>query len=372
MGKSSFSHCLCVQATSISCHLWQRVRLPWQVGATEPSGNRPALVIWQVQNFRGVPQNFSEDDPGGWGRDVWTGVTGLTDADACSEALCLRGGLLGLLRKLLHAAEEGLPPGWCAGLLCVATCPSQERAPLYACACLLPIGAAPYERSSATRLAFDSHAWCAAQADRDFIDILARMRSGACSSEDLRELEARCSGSLDLSDGILPTMVRRCTPAVLQNLGHLIGPIPMCLWGGSRRRRGGTDCKGTPSTGASSSVATGSDSICVRTTHDEEAVQDEVEDQGIRSKGVSHANRCRMQGILRCTEPWHACSCTRTARMWSASMLSGLQSCREAACASRPQTPAAQRRCKPARCPAFVPVRPLLYACPCIRNSHML
>ena len=135
----------------------------------------------------------------------------------------------------------------------VATCPSQERAPLYAYACLLPIGAAPYERSSATRLAFDSHAWCAAQADRDFIDILARMRSGACSSEDLRELEARCSGSLDLSDGILPTMVRRCTPAVLQNLGHLIGPIPMCLWGGSRRRRGGTDCKGTPSSGASSS-----------------------------------------------------------------------------------------------------------------------
>ncbi len=45
------------------------------------------------------------------------------------------------------------------------------------------------------------------QADRDFIDILARMRSGACTSQDLRELETSCSRSLDLSDGILPTMV---------------------------------------------------------------------------------------------------------------------------------------------------------------------
>ena len=50
------------------------------------------------------------------------------------------------------------------------------------------------------------------QADRDFIDILARMRSGACTPQDLQELEASCSRPLDLSDGILPTMVRLCAP----------------------------------------------------------------------------------------------------------------------------------------------------------------
>ena len=69
------------------------------------------------------------------------------------------------------------------------------------------------------RLAFDFYTWRATQADRDFIDILARMRTGACSSVDLRELEARCSRCLDLSDGILPTMVRRYKPAVPWNLG---------------------------------------------------------------------------------------------------------------------------------------------------------
>ena len=45
------------------------------------------------------------------------------------------------------------------------------------------------------------------QADRGFTDILARVRSGACTAEDLRELGATCSRPLDLSDGILPTMV---------------------------------------------------------------------------------------------------------------------------------------------------------------------
>jgi len=45
------------------------------------------------------------------------------------------------------------------------------------------------------------------QADREFIDILGRMRSGACSSQDLQELEAQCSRPLNLSDGIHPTVV---------------------------------------------------------------------------------------------------------------------------------------------------------------------
>ncbi|CAL5220858.1 g2943 [Coccomyxa viridis] len=72
---------------------------------------------------------------------------------------------------------------------------------------------------AARRFAFESECWASCvsscmqlkkvfrQADRDFIDILARMRSGACTSQDLRELEAGCSRSLDLSDGILPTML---------------------------------------------------------------------------------------------------------------------------------------------------------------------
>lgn len=51
----------------------------------------------------------------------------------------------------------------------------------------------------------------AMQADKDFIDILARMRSGASTTKDLQELEASCNRPLDLSDGILPTMVRLCT-----------------------------------------------------------------------------------------------------------------------------------------------------------------
>ena len=45
------------------------------------------------------------------------------------------------------------------------------------------------------------------QADKDFIDTLAHIRSGKCGVEQLQDLEARCSSSLDMSDGILPTVV---------------------------------------------------------------------------------------------------------------------------------------------------------------------
>ena len=47
------------------------------------------------------------------------------------------------------------------------------------------------------------------QADKGFVDSLAHIRSGKCSLEQLRDLEAQCSSSLDMSDGILPTVVCR-------------------------------------------------------------------------------------------------------------------------------------------------------------------
>lgn len=46
------------------------------------------------------------------------------------------------------------------------------------------------------------------QADRNFVDALARIRSGSCSPSNLQDLTSQCSGPLDLSDGILPTVVR--------------------------------------------------------------------------------------------------------------------------------------------------------------------
>lgn len=47
----------------------------------------------------------------------------------------------------------------------------------------------------------------AAQADRDFVDILAAVRSGSASLDTLNSLRERCSRPLQLDDGILPTMV---------------------------------------------------------------------------------------------------------------------------------------------------------------------
>lgn len=48
------------------------------------------------------------------------------------------------------------------------------------------------------------------QADIDFVDTLAKIRTGSCSTGDLQSLEAACSRPLDLSDGILPTVVCLC------------------------------------------------------------------------------------------------------------------------------------------------------------------
>ena len=45
------------------------------------------------------------------------------------------------------------------------------------------------------------------QADKGFVDTLAHIRSGKCGLKQLRDLEAQCSSSLDMSDGILPTVV---------------------------------------------------------------------------------------------------------------------------------------------------------------------
>ena len=45
----------------------------------------------------------------------------------------------------------------------------------------------------------------------DFVDTLAKIRTGSCSTGDLQSLEAACSRPLDLSDGILPTVVCLCT-----------------------------------------------------------------------------------------------------------------------------------------------------------------
>ena len=58
------------------------------------------------------------------------------------------------------------------------------------------------------------------QADKDFIDTLAHIRSGKCSVDQLQDLEAQCSSSLDISDGILPTVVSHSEPgqAIQQRL----------------------------------------------------------------------------------------------------------------------------------------------------------
>ena len=50
------------------------------------------------------------------------------------------------------------------------------------------------------------------QADTDFIDALAHIRSGKCGVDQLQDLEAQCSSSLDISDGILPTVVCHSEP----------------------------------------------------------------------------------------------------------------------------------------------------------------
>ena len=64
------------------------------------------------------------------------------------------------------------------------------------------------------------------QADKDFIDTLAHIRSGKCSMDQLQDLETQCSSSLDMSDGILPTVVRPSEPG--QALWHTFLP-GMCV-----------------------------------------------------------------------------------------------------------------------------------------------
>ena len=47
------------------------------------------------------------------------------------------------------------------------------------------------------------------QADREFVEMLASIRSGRCSpqGEVVQQLQGRCGQALDTSDGILPTKV---------------------------------------------------------------------------------------------------------------------------------------------------------------------
>ena len=54
------------------------------------------------------------------------------------------------------------------------------------------------------------------QADMEFVDILASVRTGSCSMATVRALQQRCSSALDVSDGILPTKVS--VPATVQSL----------------------------------------------------------------------------------------------------------------------------------------------------------
>ncbi|KAK9823557.1 hypothetical protein WJX72_003730 [[Myrmecia] bisecta] len=73
------------------------------------------------------------------------------------------------------------------------------------------------EGMAARRFCFESPAWWKCvnaslqlhrvfrQADSEFVDILAAIRSGACSKAVLADLQRRCSRELDTSDGILPT-----------------------------------------------------------------------------------------------------------------------------------------------------------------------
>ena len=74
------------------------------------------------------------------------------------------------------------------------------------------------------------------QADKDFVDTLAHIRSGMCSLEKVQDLEAQCSCSLDMSDGILPTVVRRSEAGQAMQPGLLLGTrliqawtVPYCL-----------------------------------------------------------------------------------------------------------------------------------------------
>ena len=45
------------------------------------------------------------------------------------------------------------------------------------------------------------------QADNDFVDLLAAVRSGSCSAEMLGQLQDRCGAAVDLAEGILCTKV---------------------------------------------------------------------------------------------------------------------------------------------------------------------
>ncbi len=54
---------------------------------------------------------------------------------------------------------------------------------------------------------FTCHAF--SQADEEFVDMLASIRSGRCNPQGsvVEQLQGRCGQALDTSDGILPTKV---------------------------------------------------------------------------------------------------------------------------------------------------------------------